>query len=61
MLDPETLIATLSEEGKISMEMRLKRGRGYIAASRNFDEDLAIGYIPLDSVHSPVRKVNYTV
>jgi len=55
------VIATLSEEGKISMEMRLKRGRGYIPADRNFDEDLGIGYIPLDSVHTPVRKVNYTV
>jgi DNA-directed RNA polymerase subunit alpha len=61
VLDPERPIATLSEEGKISMEMRLKRGRGYIPADRNFDEDLGIGYIPLDSVHSPVRKVNYTV
>ena len=61
VLDPERVIATLSEEGKISMEMRLKRGRGYIPADRNFDEDLGIGYIPLDSVHTPVRKVNYTV
>ena len=61
VLDPERTIATLSEEGKISMEMRLKRGRGYIPADRNFDEDLGIGYIPLDSVHSPIRKVNYTV
>jgi len=61
VLDPERPIATLSEEGKISLEMRLKRGRGYIAANRNFDEDLSIGYIPLDSVHTPVRKVNYTV
>jgi len=61
VLDPERPIATLSEEGKISMEMRLKRGRGYIPADRNFDEDLGIGYIPLDSVHTPVRKVNYTV
>ncbi|MCP3982628.1 MAG: DNA-directed RNA polymerase subunit alpha [bacterium] len=61
ILDPDVPIATLSEEGKISMEMRLKRARGYITAERNFDEDLGIGYIPLDSVHSPVRKVNYTV
>jgi DNA-directed RNA polymerase subunit alpha len=61
VLDPERPIATLSEEGKISMEMRLKRGRGYIAADHNFEEDLGVGYIPLDSVHSPVRKVNYTV
>lgn len=54
-------IATLSEEGKIAMEMRLKHGRGYVTADRNYDEDLAIGYIPIDSVHSPVTKVNYTV
>ena len=43
------------------MEMRLKRGRGYVPADRNFDDDLGIGYIPIDSVHSPVRKVNYVV
>ena len=41
--------------------MRLKTGRGYVSADKNFDEDLAIGYIPIDSVHSPVRKVNFTV
>ena len=43
------------------MEMRLKRGRGYTSADKNFDEDLALGYIPIDSVHSPVRKVNFAV
>ena len=43
------------------MEMRLKRGRGYISADKNFDSDLGIGFIPVDSVHSPVRKVNYAV
>ena len=41
--------------------MRVKNGRGYVGADRNFDEDLPIGYIPVDSVHSPVRKVNYSV
>jgi DNA-directed RNA polymerase subunit alpha len=61
VLNPDLPICTLSEEGKISMEMRLQRGRGYITADRNFDEDLGIGYIPLDSVHSPVLKVNYRV
>jgi DNA-directed RNA polymerase subunit alpha len=61
ILDPNVHIATLSEDGKLSMEMRLKRGRGYVAAEQNFDDDLAIGYIPVDSVHSPVRKVNYNV
>jgi DNA-directed RNA polymerase subunit alpha len=43
------------------MEMRLKHGRGYVSAEKNFDEDLPIGYIPIDSVHSPVKKVNYTI
>jgi DNA-directed RNA polymerase subunit alpha len=41
--------------------MRVKIGRGYVSAEKNFDEDLPIGYIPVDSVHSPLRKVNYTV
>ena len=61
ILDKEIYIATVSEGGKLDMEMRLKRGRGYIAADKNFDSDLGIGFIPVDSVHSPVRKVNYAV
>jgi DNA-directed RNA polymerase subunit alpha len=61
ILDPEAPIATLSEEGKLTMEMRLRKGRGYVSADRNFDEDLGIGYIPVDSIHAPVRKVNYIV
>jgi DNA-directed RNA polymerase subunit alpha len=39
----------------------MKRGRGYVAADRNFDDDLGIGWIPIDSVHSPIKKVNYLV
>src|SRR5690242_19491527 len=61
VLDKNVYIATISEGGKLDMEMRLKRGRGYVAADKNFDEDLGLGFIPIDSVHSPVRKVNYTV
>ena len=61
VLDPSLPIATLSDEGRLVMELRVKQGRGYVTADRNFDEDLAIGYIPLDSVHSPVRKVNFAV
>jgi DNA-directed RNA polymerase subunit alpha len=61
VLDPNVHIATVSEGGNLVIEMRLKRGRGYVPAERNYDEDLAIGYIPIDSVHSPVKKVNYTV
>ncbi|HEY2495644.1 MAG TPA: DNA-directed RNA polymerase subunit alpha [Candidatus Angelobacter sp.] len=61
ILDKTVYIATVSEGGKLDMEMRLKRGRGYVAADKNFDEDLGLGFIPIDSVHSPVRKCNYTV
>ena len=61
VLDKDVYIATVSEGGKLDMEMRLKRGRGYISADKNFEEDLGIGFIPIDSVHSPVRKCNYTV
>ncbi|HEV2314260.1 MAG TPA: DNA-directed RNA polymerase subunit alpha [Candidatus Acidoferrales bacterium] len=61
VLDKNVYLATVSEGGKFEMEIRVKNGRGYVAADRNFDEDLPIGYIPIDSVHSPVRKVNYSV
>jgi DNA-directed RNA polymerase subunit alpha len=61
ILEPEAHIATVSEGGKLHMQLRVKRGRGYVAADRNFDEDLGIGWIPIDSVHSPVKKVNYLV
>jgi DNA-directed RNA polymerase subunit alpha len=61
ILDKDVYIATVSEGGKLDMEMRLKRGRGYVSADKNFDPDLGIGFIPVDSVHSPVRKVNYAV
>ena len=61
ILDPEAHIATVSEGGRLQMELRIKRGRGYVSADKNFDEDLGIGWIPVDSVHSPVKKVNYLV
>ena len=61
ILDKDVYIATVSEGGKLDMEMRLKRGRGYQSADKNYDPDLGIGFIPVDSVHSPVRKVNYAV
>src|SRR5688500_1910264 len=61
ILDPEAYIATLGQGSTLSVEMRVKQGRGYVSADKNFDEDLAIGWVPVDSVHSPVKKVNYFV
>ena len=61
VLEPDAHIATVSEGGSLEMELRIRRGRGYISADKNFDEELGIGWIPIDSVHSPVKKVNYVV
>ena len=61
VLDRNMHIATVGEGGKLIVEMRLKMGRGYVSADRNYDEDLPLGFIPIDSVHSPVRKANFTV
>src|SRR4026207_2084948 len=61
ILEPDARIATVSEGGKLNMEMRVKRGRGYISADKNFDDDLGIGWVPAASRHSPIKKVNYLV
>jgi DNA-directed RNA polymerase subunit alpha len=61
VLDKDVYLATVSEGGNLNMEMRLKVARGYVSADKNFDDDLSIGYIPIDSVHSPVKKVNYSL
>src|SRR5512147_2887644 len=47
VLDRNVHLATVSDRGKLNIEMRLKKGRGYVAADRNFDEDLPLGYIPI--------------
>jgi DNA-directed RNA polymerase subunit alpha len=61
VLDRNMHVATVSEGGRLNIEMRQKLGRAYISADRNFDEDLPLGFIPIDSVHSPVRKVKFAV
>ena len=61
ILDPGVHIATLERGGKLNMEMRIKQGRGYVSSDKNLDEDMGIGWVPVDSVHSPVNRVNYVV
>ena len=61
ILDADVHIATISAGGSLNIEMRLKQGRGYVSAEFNNDEDLSVGYIPIDSVHTPIKKVNYNV
>jgi DNA-directed RNA polymerase subunit alpha len=61
VFDREVHLATLNEEGKLRLQAQVKNGRGYVSADRNFDEAMGIGWIPIDSAHSPVRRVNYKV
>ena len=61
ILDRTGYICTLSKEGHLKMELRLRQGRGYTVADKNADADLPLGYIPIDSIHSPVRRVNFHV
>jgi DNA-directed RNA polymerase subunit alpha len=61
ILNPDHPIATLSRDGKLSMEMVVKMGRSYVPAERNRDENQPIGTIPMDAIFSPIKKVNYTV
>jgi len=61
ILNPEHLIATLDKGGKLDFEMLIKKGRGYIPAERNTEEGMPIQMIPIDSIFSPIKKVNYTV
>jgi DNA-directed RNA polymerase subunit alpha len=61
VLNRDVLVASLDADGTLEVEMVVKNGRGYIPADQNLDEELSLDYIPLDSSHSPVLKVNYRV
>src|SRR5512136_1575921 len=61
ILNPDHYIATLSRDSKLSVEMTVKMGRGYIPAERNKEENQPIGTLPMDAIFSPIKKVNYTV
>ena len=61
ILNPDLHIATVNEDGKLKSEMTVERGRGYVPADKNKKPDDTIGVIPIDSIFSPVKRVNYTV
>ena len=61
ILNPEHHIATLGPDASLNMELTLSHGRGYVPADRNKMVQNIIGVIPVDSVYTPVQKVNYTV
>ena len=61
IFNPDLHIATLEENATLVMEITLAKGRGYVPAEQNKDESTPIAVIPVDSIYTPVRKVNYTV
>jgi DNA-directed RNA polymerase subunit alpha len=61
ILNPELVIATLEEGGKLYMEITASIGRGYVTAERNKFPNQPIGVIPVDSIFTPIRKVNFNV
>ena len=61
ILNPDHPIATLSEDGNLQLEATVETGKGFVLAERNKREDQPIGTVPIDSIFSPVRRVNYTV
>ena len=61
ILDPDAIICTLAEGSTLSMDMTVDTGKGYLPANQNRSGDEAVGYIPIDTIYSPVRRVNYKV
>lgn len=61
ILNPDLLIATLSSDARLHMRIHANRGRGYVSADKNKREDTPIGVIPIDSIYTPITRVNYTV
>ena len=61
ILNPELLLCTLGPDASLNMEITLSQGRGYVSSDRNKNAQTPIGVIPVDSIYSPVKKVNYTV
>jgi DNA-directed RNA polymerase subunit alpha len=61
VVNPDHKIATLSDEADVEMELTVDSGKGYVPAEKNKTEDMPIGTIPIDSIFSPVKKINYMV
>ena len=61
IINPDLVIATLNEDAHLNMEITLCKGRGYVSADRNKTPNMPIGVLPVDSIFTPIRKVNYTI
>ena len=61
IVNPDLHIATLSKDAKLHMWLTLNKGRGYVPAERNKMTPMSLGVIPIDSIYTPIRKMNYMV
>ena len=61
IVNPDLHIATLNSDAHLQMQITLEKGRGYVVADRNKTPNMPIGVIPVDSIFTPIRKVNYTI
>ncbi len=61
ILNPDQVICTMNEEASLNLEMVVRLGRGYVPADQNRDEDLPVGFIAIDSIFAPIRRVAYNV
>lgn len=61
VINKDLHIATLDDDAKLYMELTVNRGRGYVSQTKNKSEELAISTIPVDSIYTPVKRVNFTV
>ncbi|MBI1343763.1 MAG: DNA-directed RNA polymerase subunit alpha [Terrimonas sp.] len=61
VMNPELLICTLDSSAKIDIELTIGKGRGYVPAEDNKPKDAPLGYIPVDSIYTPIKNVKYTI
>ena len=61
ILNPDLYICTLAEDAELKMQMNVSNGRGYVRSEHNKREDMPIGVLAIDSIYTPIMKVNYTV
>ncbi len=61
IINPDLVIATVGKDGRLNMEITITKGRGYVGADKNKSDDQPIGVIPMDSLYTPVERVNFQV
>jgi DNA-directed RNA polymerase subunit alpha len=61
VMNPDLVICTMDQSAKLDIELTISKGRGYVPAEENRVKDLPLGYIPIDSIHTPIKNVKYAV